>query len=198
MITEGALQQTSAPATEPITTAEAKTWVRQESDDDDAFIAALIPAARQAVENHLRRALITQTWTLSRVGFPSEFRLPLAPLQSVSSITYTDTGGDSQTLASSEYTVDTSSEPGRIVEAYNKSWPSVRDVPNSVIVTFVAGYGDDAADVPDLIRTGVKMMLANLYENREPIVVRQTGTSATEVPMNVQWVLLPYRIARFR
>ena len=50
----------TAPASEPVTLAEAKAQLRVEVTDDDALITDLIAASRQAAEAHMRRALITQ------------------------------------------------------------------------------------------------------------------------------------------
>ena len=49
------------PAVEPVTLAEAKSYLRVQHDDDDDVIAALIAGARVHVEAQTRRALITQS-----------------------------------------------------------------------------------------------------------------------------------------
>lgn len=89
--------------------------------------------------------------------------LPLPPVQSVSSITYLDEAGNSQTLSPSNYIVDTASEPARIMPAFNLSWPSTRIQPGAVTITFVAGYGLAAA-VPSAAKTFIKMKLRALYD----------------------------------
>ena len=61
----------NAPASEPVSLAEAKLFLRVEHDDDDDLIAALIAAARVQVEAQTRRALITQTWRLVRDVWPA-------------------------------------------------------------------------------------------------------------------------------
>ena len=48
----------SPPASEPISLAEAKQYLRVERDADDELVAALIAAARNAVELSTRRVLI--------------------------------------------------------------------------------------------------------------------------------------------
>lgn len=92
--------------------------------------------------------LVTQTWTIKLSHFPDEgIPLPAGPVQSVTSVTYTDTNGDSQVLASSAYTVVGIGDRtgGKIVPAYSTSWPSTRDVPEAVTVAFVAGVGTASA-----------------------------------------------------
>lgn len=63
----------TAPAIEPITLADAKLHLRVDFDDDDDIITALIIVARQAVEEFVGRALITQTWQVFYDRFPDFF-----------------------------------------------------------------------------------------------------------------------------
>lgn len=166
------LKQTAAPASEPVTTDEAKSHVRVDISDDDTLIDSLIASARDTIEKLARRALITQTWRLSLDNWPDgdAIELPRPPLQSVSSITYTESDGTVNTWDTSGYIVDTDSEPGRVVLAYGESWPSVTLYPAAAIkITFVAGYGDEAGDVPEPWKQAIKLLVAHWYENREPI-----------------------------
>ena len=45
------------PAAEPVTLAEARSWLRVDTTDEDGAIASLISAAREIVEMTTRRAL---------------------------------------------------------------------------------------------------------------------------------------------
>lgn len=196
------LTQTSAPAAEPVSTAEAKTHLRVDISDDDSYIDLLVATARQSVEVFLGRQLITATWQWKLDGFPRAtrhnplraFLLPWPPLQSVTSIAYVDPNGDSQTLAASLYTVDSASHPARIVPAYGEVWPATREHIDVVTLTWVAGYGDAGSDVPEKILTAIKMLVAHWYENREPVVL---GTIATKLPMHVESLLWEERIVEF-
>jgi len=183
----------TAPAIEPISTADAKTHLRIDTSDDDAYIDAIVKAARVYAENFLRRALITQTWDLYLDAFPSVgISMPKAPIQSVSAITYVDTDGVTQTLASSVYTVDAYADPGKIILAYQQSFPSTRAVANAVKITFIAGYGSAVSDIPEQIIQGMKLLIGHLYENREQVIV---GTSVSDLPMTIETLLRAYQVA---
>jgi len=102
--------------------------------------------------------------------------LPRPPLQSVESIKYLDTAGSEQTMPPDSYVIDASSdEIGRIALAWTQYWPITRCSINSVLIRFMAGYGDAPEDVPQTIRQGILIEISNLYENREDIVVGRTS-----------------------
>lgn len=157
---------------------------------EDPVLTALIEAARQKVEDLTGRALVTQTWDLFMDGWPYEILVPYPPLQSVTTLKYTDENGDQQTWASSNYTVDTGKEPGRIVRAYNVVWPTVRDVINNVEVRFVAGYGDPG-DVPQLLKQAILVMAGHWYEERTPTV---TGAIVATIPFMARSMMSTYKI----
>ena len=147
-----------------------KQHARIEIPDDDSLVLTYIESARRETENKLDRTLINTTWVLRLDEFPcgnNPLPMPRPPLSSVTSITYTDTAGTSTTWASSNYTVDANSEPGRIYPAYGQTWPSTRSVPNAVVITYVAGYGSSATSVPGGIRAYILRKAAELYEQRE-------------------------------
>lgn len=185
------LTETVAPSVEPITTAEAKTELRVEHSEEDDLIDRKIKAARRMVEKITRRSLINTTFTLKLDAFPVEIRTPRSPLSSVTSITHIDCDGNSQTVASSVYDVDTDTEPGRIFLKFDQSWPDTRTINNAVTVTFVAGFGSAASSVPESLRSAVRLLAAHYYEQREPVVV---GTITAKIPMSVESLLWMNRV----
>lgn len=163
-----ALKLITPPALEPITLSEAKTHLKIDFSDDDSYITALITAARHYCEKFQNRAYITQTWEAAMDRFPnSPFKLPMPLLQSVTSIKYYGTDDTEYTFASSNYFVDTHSQPGRVSLNYLVSWPTTTLRPiNGVIIRFVAGHGDNASDVPSEVIHAIKMLVAEWYERR--------------------------------
>jgi len=180
----------TAPALEPVTLAEAKDYLRVDSSDEDALIQALIKAAREWVEHYTGRALISQTWDAFWDTWCDPFIAPLSPLQSVTTLKYTDDNGTQQTLANTVYSVDTDAVPGKVWLAYNQTWPTARAIPNTIEMRFISGHGDNPSDVPHSIRTAIKILCDDRWQHRESEVI---GASVEELPV-VQNLLCNYRV----
>ncbi len=192
-----AIKVVTGPVKEPVPLEELKNDIRVDSDltADDVLILGLGKAARTLAEQVQGRALITQTWDLTLDGWPAKgyFELPRAPLQSITSIKYYDEDDTEATVDSGTYFVDIASEPGRVVLNSGESWPSTTLRPvNGVIVRFVAGYGDDAEDVPETTRQAIRLLVGHWYENREAIST--SGAVPKEVPLGVQALLWLERV----
>lgn len=187
------LKLVTGPAVEPVTLAEAKAHLRVTGTDEDALVSALIVAARSFAEECTGRAFVTQTWDYVLDAFPcAAFELPKAPLQSVTSVSYVDTDGATQTLDSGLYKVDAITDPGRIAPAYGETWPSTRAEENAVTIRFVAGYGLAAA-VPQPIKQALLLMTGQQFEHREATA----EGSWSRLPLGVDALLGLYRVFRW-
>ncbi len=181
------------PQQEPISPDEAKAHLRVTSADEDAYIASLITVAREWCEGFQQRAYITQTHKLTLDRFPCgrAIYLPRPPLQSVTSIVYTDSEGAQYTVDADRYIVDTVSEPGRIVLSYGASWPLVTLRPAAgVEITYVAGYGD-AASVPQRAKQAILLLVGHWYEQREAVLA---GSISKEIEFAVHSLLWQDRV----
>lgn len=177
------LTQSSAPAAEPVTLAEAKLHLKVDAADDNDLITAMIAAARIMAEAYTQRQLITATYTLKMDDFPGGYgiiQLPRTPIGTVTSITYIDTAGDSQTLAATVYEAITSDVSAYIVLKPGQVWPGVQSEKfNAVTVTFTAGYGAASTAVPDAVRVGMLLLIADMYEHREARADKQLYDNQT-------------------
>ena len=185
-----ALRLQTAPTEEPISIVEAKAQCKVEHSDEDALFTTWIRAARQKLEDEFGRAFVTQTWDWQLDEFPhcGELVVPRPPLVSVSSITYVDSAGASQVLASSRYSVDTLSEPGCINLAYGENWPTTRPVRAAVTVRFVAGHGAATA-VPDAIKHALLLLVEDSNAQRGQVVVG----AGVNVMKTVEALMAPYK-----
>lgn len=197
------LTQTSGPATTPISLAEAKAHLRVEIPDEDSLISAYVSASTSWVEQYLRRALVSQTWTVYLDEFPGNSEaivVPLSPLVSISAFEFKDpTSGAWTAVSGSTYSVEVpgGENPGRgrILPAYGATWGEARGEPNSVRYTAAVGYGASGANVPEPIRMAIRQLVGTAFANRESVV---TGTIATKIPQTVEFLLSPYRLFEFQ
>lgn len=145
--------------------------VKSAATDEDDLLTSILYAARTRVEEITCRRLITQTWNLYLDGWPADDRIsiPYGNLQSVTSVAWKDTDGTETTLtAGTDYLVETNGDQcGAIVLPYAESWPSGTLYPsNPIKIVFVCGW-TTAALVPYSIKTAIKMLATDLYQNRE-------------------------------
>ena len=173
-----ALKLKIGPALEPVDLTTVKDHLRVDSDDDNGLITSLITVARRYAEKYQNYAYITQTWELWLDGWPDAnyLKIPLPPLQSITAIKYYDTANKEAPFEDSKYFVDTKNEPGRIVLAYGKTWPTATLRPaNGIYIEFKAGYGDAANNVPEEIKQAIKMIVGDMYEHRENTIIGDQG-----------------------
>ncbi len=182
----------TAPANEPISIVEAKAHLRVEIDNDDVLIDSYIVAARQHVEQVHGRALITQTWRLTLQAWPTRgyILLPTPPLQSVTSVVYTDEDGADTTWNAANYIVST--DRCRLVLAKDVSWPTTPlYASDPIAIKYVVGFGAAAGTVPTHLRQAIMLIVGHWYENREAVVV--TGAVPKQVPLAIDSLLLTNR-----
>ena len=178
------------PALEPVTLTEAKLHLRVDITADDDLITELIKSARIWCEGFQNRAYITQSITARLDTFSDTMEMPQPRLISVTSIKYTDTAGVEQTVAASVYNADITSEPGLITLAYEQSWPNIRTIHHAIEIIYTAGYGAAASDVPEHVKSAMKLLIGHLYENRETV----TDIAMQTIPMGVKSLLYIDRV----
>ena len=178
-----------------VTNGKADVYLGVDGDSEKPLVGSLITAATKWGQDHTFRFFMPQPWDLKLDRFPTvEIKVPQPPLSSVVSILYIDTDGNTATWASSDYQVDTDSEPGRIKPAFNNTWPTTRAQFNAVTVKFIGGYADRAT-VPDGIKTLVKMVAAHWHEHRE---AASDTPGPTVVPLAVESLVWQHKIAEYR
>lgn len=205
------LRLITAPVVEPVTIDDVRLHCRltemEEIDGgspdaliEESLLNSLITVARQTLEHYVG-PLITQTWEQYEQDWPGgdSLRLWKARVQTVSGVAYTDADSTEATLDTDYYTADTISEyRPAVVLNYNYAWPQVTLHPvNPIKVTFTAGYGDEAGDVPEPIRQALLLLIAHFYENREPFNISTSGNSVEPIPWTVEALIAPYRVWGF-
>ncbi|MFZ3002073.1 MAG: head-tail connector protein [Undibacterium umbellatum] len=190
------LIQIAEPAIEPVSLVEAKGHLKIDADmtEDDWLITMLIKTARRFAEKYTSRSLINQSWQIVMDAFPgyrcaSGFQLAGSaivvegssiiirngPVTSITSISYIDTDGNWQTMASTDYIFDPSGLVQRVGPAYGKTWPVPRNQIACVKINYQAGFGATPDKVPDTFRQWMLLRLNTLYENREEVAILGRG-----------------------
>lgn len=154
-----ATQRITPPASEPVTLAEAKNYLRVEHTTDDALIALMITAARESAEAYLGTSFITQRWKVTlEYKLPERITLRYGLVQSIVSIVEITEAGSSTTLDASGYRLSIDKRAVHILSSRTGF---------RFEITYDAGYGATASLIPGLIRQGILQHIAAMYEQRE-------------------------------
>lgn len=171
----------------PVSLQEAKLHCRIITDTsdfkphpEDDLITTLIGSATQDAEHIMGRAVMPQKWQVTLDGFRSySINLRRPPVTAITAFEYVDATGVVQTLAGTEYQLANASDYTALVTpAFGKEWPATRRQLEAVKIVFSCGYANAAA-VPDVIKTWIKLRIGALYENRE------TWTVGSKIESNV-------------
>jgi uncharacterized phiE125 gp8 family phage protein len=179
----------TAPATEPLSLAEAKAYLRVETGDDDAVIGALIAGSSIHVEAQTRRALITQSWRISVDAWPDDGRLMIlpAPLQALTAVRVYDFDNAAHTIDTAAFVLD---RGGSALIFAPWALPAPGRVAAGIELDVTVGYGDAAIDVPEALRQAIRLLVAHWYENRGLV----TAGTSTVLPQTVAALIAPYRV----
>lgn len=185
----------AGPAVEPITLAEAKQFLRVEHDDDDDIIPALIVGSRIHVETQTRRALITQSWRLTRDVWPAAGCIELlpVPLKTLDAVRIYKLDGTTLPLDLAGFTLDKSDAPARLCFSRGMiviAPPSPERYVGGIELDVTCGYGDDPEDVPEPLRQAIRMLVAHWYENRG--IIGENHFVA--LPQSAAALIAPYRV----
>jgi uncharacterized phiE125 gp8 family phage protein len=185
------LKLVTPPATDILSIAEAKAWLKLEAADDDALVTGLVAASRCAIESYCGRKLVSQRWIWTIDAWPPHgvLRLPLSPLLSLVAVRVSTAADRTVALAPESVMVDASSDPPRLIVA-DRPAPGVPVA--GIAVEAIVGYGADASAVPDPLRAAARLMLAALYENRGEV------PDAVSLPGAAIALVEPYRARRLR
>ena len=131
-------------------------------------------------------------------GFPcGAIVLPFPPVSSITSVSYVDTAGATQTwtAGATGYTTQLPAGPhcgpALIYPSYGISYPSTRSQRASVTVRFVCGYGAEARHVPSSLMSAMKLLIGHWYVHREAV---DTGinTVTSVLPLGVDSLVMPF------
>ena len=178
-----ALIRSVAPATTPVSTAEAKAQCRVDSDDEDTYFDGLVLTATAYAEESLGRGLITQTWQQWSAPNPDAVRLDVGNFASLSGVSYYDTDGALQVSDLANYETRLGRDRVTVWAKQGISWPTTQPRDDAIRITYTVG--GTAADVAPDIKHAILMLVSHWHENREAA----TEVKLTDTPMAVDALL---------
>lgn len=173
----------------PIPLSLLKAHCRVDFNDDDAILALYLSSAVSYFEGATRRLLSQQTRHVRRFDFGAT-ALPFPPFVSVTSVTYVDSNGATQTLAASNYVVDTN-YPIAVVRFVGELPDLDQDAFDRVTIQYVAGWENPPADVV----AAVLQLAAGSYLIRESVVA--PGAPRVAADFGVQSVIARWAVPEF-
>lgn len=177
------------PASEPVSLAEAKLFLRIDHTSEDALITTLIGAARGAVEAGCGRALITRRvresldiWRRDAVGGAE---LGLGPVTSVVAVRLIASTGAQSVIDPARYRLEGAGDRPRLI--FDAGVPATLRSAGGIEIEYDAGFAANAADVPVALRLATLHIVAALYEAR---------TGASPLPEVARALMRPFAPAR--
>ena len=179
--------QTSPPATEPVSLAEAKAHLRVNHNDDDVYISTLIKMARETIEAQTGLGLISQGWSVFLDDWPEQgaIELPLAPVLDVADIRVHGDDDSFAIIDPAHYYEDKVSRPARIILRGSRNWAAPGRVANGIEILLTIGF----TSVPEPLREAVLQLLGHWYQTRG-------DEAANERPLGLGQLIRPYRELR--
>jgi uncharacterized phiE125 gp8 family phage protein len=174
------LEYGKAAAIAPL--AEVRTYLRIETDAEDAMLAGLLQAATSLVEAWVGRLLLRRI--VSEVATPAAglVRLSASPVGAVLRVARGGGGAEEVVLEPADWE-RTATGDGRAAIALRAA------VSGPVRVTYEAGLAADWNGLPEGLRLGVLRTAAHLHANRD-------GALDPGLPPTVRQLVLPWRALR--
>lgn len=191
--------RSAAPTAFPISLADAKSFLRVDHNDDDTDIQRFINAAIAHLDGSglerdglLGKALISQSWILEAER-PHEGRIAIeyGRVQSITSVEVM-TSGVYAPWDSANWRLGFR-DLNAFIMPKGQSWPQQDVREDAFRITYVCGFGADAASIPPNLIEAMLLHIGHLYENRGAVIVEARG-AAYAVPMGYQSIVDLHRV----
>jgi uncharacterized phiE125 gp8 family phage protein len=177
------------PASEPVSLAEAKLFLRIDHDVEDDLIVMLIAAAREAVEAATGRALIKrrvrENLDLWRREAVNGAALGLGPVSAVIAVRLLADNGSQSVIDPERYRLEGERDRPRLV--FPPGLPATLRSAGGIEIEYECGFAGNASGVPVALRLATLQIVASLYELR---------TGEAGVPAGARAMMAPFAAAR--
>ncbi|MEO6433413.1 MAG: hypothetical protein ABIO29_05500 [Sphingomicrobium sp.] len=140
---------------------EAQAFVRIETGEEEALLAAMVRSASAICEAFLNQVLVARDFSVDLPASGDWTRLPLTPVKSITGVAAISTDGSSSAVMSTGYAVD--------IDAHGDGWIKLHAGTGTtrVAVSGRAGMAEDCNGVPEPIRHGILRLAAHLFASRD-------------------------------
>lgn len=154
----------------------------------DDLIIGIIRACSGHIERQYGMALLTQTvkeyWTKFPIDSAMPMILRIKPVSEILSIKYMDGTGIERTWDSENHLIGRYNSDFFVVPKLGKYWPQATEHPNSVTITYKAGFGTAIDSIPTDIRDAITLMASARFEKPDDPVIT--------LPRASELLLAPY------
>jgi len=185
------LMLTTPPASEPVSIAELREYLRLAADADDALLSEMVKAARGICEGFTGRCFIAQGFSLFLVALPQsgDISLPRRPFLALDFVKTHAPDGTAAEEDMARYEIDIAG--GRVALKAGALPPQSVKRQGGIEIGFTAGYGVTAEQVPAALRQAVLRVAADLYEKRGDM---QSPSGSVILRSGAAGLLQPFRI----
>jgi uncharacterized phiE125 gp8 family phage protein len=160
----------------------ARAQCRITHSDEDTLLTQYIASSKAWIERYTALFLEEGEVTDRFLEFGDYLQLTRGPFLALTGISYTDTDGDTQTVADSRY------QDGRIYPPLT-GWPSIETY-STIVVTYTAGF-DVYNPVPEELIQAQLLLIGHWYQNREAVL---TGSISKEIEYAIEALAGPFRL----
>ena len=157
------------PASEPVSLAEAKLFLRVDHNAEDSLITTLLGAAREAVEAGIGQALITrrvrESLDIWRRDAANGALLGLGPVTNVVAVRLLANNGAQSVIDPERYRLEGNRDRPRLV--FLAGFPATLRTAGGIEIEYDCGYADEATELPIALRVATMQIVASLYELRQ-------------------------------
>jgi len=184
------LQIATPNTTQVVSTSDLKEHLRITFSNDDTYIGTLAFAAQETVEKFCNIFLLETE--LNQYGFDIcdveiLFKSPIWGDATTRTL-YVYSNGGWVSQAGVEFI--TNSKPPRMYLNNATIDTPDSDITQKYKVNYKVGY-DSASDIPSALIQAIKIIVADMYENRQSVIV---GKTVAEIPKTAEYLMQNYKV----
>lgn len=165
-----------------VTMSEAQAFVRIETGEEEAVLAAMVRSASAICEAFINQVVMARDFSIELAAKGQWTRIPATPVKTITVVEAIAADGATTALTIDAYQVD--------IDGNGDGWVRMTSDPGSsrVRVTGRAGIAEQQNDVPEPIRHGILRLVGHLFASRDD--------DGGEPPAAVTALWRPYRRMR--